>query len=79
MRNRFDYIIVDAPPLGLFTESMFLSSKVDAVMLVAQAGKTPRWAMQKVKMQIEEVGAKILGVVLNKRRFHIPDWLYKRL
>jgi Mrp family chromosome partitioning ATPase len=33
----------------------------------------------RAKQEIEDAGARILGVVLNKRKYHIPEWLYKRL
>ena len=52
--------------------------EADAVVLVVESErtrkKTARWARQ----QLEDAGAKLLGVVLNKRAQHIPAWLYER-
>lgn len=79
MREKFDFIILDGPPLHLFPEGIFLSTKVDGVILVIHSGKTQRWIAVNAKKQIEEAGGNILGVVLNKRMHYIPDWIYKRI
>lgn len=77
VRERFDHVIIDAPPLQGFAESIVLSRKADGVILVVEAGQTRRRVGLWAKQQIEEAGGKILGVVLNKRKFYIPNWLYR--
>ncbi len=77
VRERFDHVIIDAPPLQGIPESIVLSKKADGVVLVVDAGSTRRRAGLWAKQQIEEAGGRILGVVLNKRRFYIPNWLYR--
>jgi Mrp family chromosome partitioning ATPase len=52
---------------------------VDAVVLVVKHGGTRREVVKRAKETIERSGGKILGVVLNKRKFPIPEFLYKRL
>jgi Mrp family chromosome partitioning ATPase len=52
---------------------------VDGVLLVLEAGKTRRHVAIRAKKELEEAGGKLLGVVLNKRRYHIPERVYKRL
>jgi len=79
MRERFDYVILDGPPLPKFSESKVLCNKVDGVVLVVRAGRTRREVALRAKREIEEAGGKILGVVLNRHRYHIPEWIYKRL
>jgi Mrp family chromosome partitioning ATPase len=54
-----------------------LSRKADGVILVVDAGRTKRRAGLWAKQQIDDAGGKILGVVLNKRKFYIPNWLYR--
>ena len=76
MRQRFDFTIIDAPPLRANADGIYLSGLVDGVLLVVNAGKTPRWVVQNVQKQIADAGGKIIGVVLNKRRYHVPRWLY---
>jgi len=77
--ERFDYVILDAPPLQGFSEGLVLSGKVDGVILVIEAGKTRERDAIWAKKRIEEVGGKLLGVVLNKRKFYIPEWIYRRI
>jgi Mrp family chromosome partitioning ATPase len=52
---------------------------VDGVIVVVEAGKTSRQVARAAKQAIELAGARILGVVLNKRHYFIPGWLYKHL
>jgi len=79
MKTQADWIIFDAPQINTYDDPITLASKVDGVVMVVEAEKT-RWEVaQLAKQRIENGRGKILGVVLNKRQLHIPDWLYKRL
>lgn len=78
-RDRFDYVVLDAPPIHGSSECRVLCAKVDGVVLVIESGKTRRQAALSAKKQLDDAGAKILGVVLNKRRFYIPGFIYRRL
>ena len=62
--DRFEWVIIDTPPVALLTDAHLLSSLVHAVLLVVQSGKTP---LPAIKMAVEAVGReRILGVVLNR-------------
>jgi capsular exopolysaccharide synthesis family protein len=63
-RRMFDYIIIDAPPLGIFTDANVLMSRADGALLVVRAGKTRYSAIDKLLEQIPR--EKLLGVVLNR-------------
>jgi capsular exopolysaccharide synthesis family protein len=63
-RRMFDYIIIDAPPLGIFTDANVLMSRADGAMLVVRAGKTRYTLVDKLLDQIPR--EKVLGVVLNR-------------
>jgi Mrp family chromosome partitioning ATPase len=79
LRERFDLILIDSPPATISADGLALSSKVDGIVLVVEAEKT-RWPVaESVKDRINRSGGKILGIVLNKRRLYIPEWVYKRL
>lgn len=79
MRRQFDYVILDAPPMPRFSESRVVCPKVDGVIIVLGSGKTRREVAVRAKKALEEAGGKVLGVVLNRRKFYIPNWIYKRL
>lgn len=78
-RERFDHIILDAPPVPRFSESQILCAKVDGVVLVIESGKDRRQVALMAKKELEEAGGKLLGVVLNRRKYYIPEWIYRRL
>lgn len=63
--NRFNFIIIDAPPLMGMPDSILLSTIVDGAILVIKAGKTPRTALLESKRLFESVNATLLGVILN--------------
>jgi capsular exopolysaccharide synthesis family protein len=76
MCKRFTFVVVDTAPVLNAPESLFIASKVDAVIMVVRSGVTRREKAEKTKQLLDEAGAKIIGVVLNKRRYYIPDKLY---
>jgi len=63
--ERFNFVIVDAPPLMGMPDSLMLSTIVDGTILVIKAGKTPRTALIESRRLLESVNAKLLGVILN--------------
>ncbi|MBN1527387.1 MAG: polysaccharide biosynthesis tyrosine autokinase [Candidatus Omnitrophica bacterium] len=65
LKNRFDAIIFDVPPVLPVTDASILAPKMDAVVLVYEIGRTSREALIRAKIQLESAGAKIAGVVLN--------------
>jgi capsular exopolysaccharide synthesis family protein len=65
LRSTYDLIVVDTPPLLSVADASVLSPLADGYLLVLRARKTPRDAAKKAIQQIEHVGGKVLGVVLN--------------
>lgn len=66
IKNKFDIIIVDAPPANIVTDSIVLCNKVDGVILTCAIGKARRETLLETKEKILNVGGNILGVVINK-------------
>lgn len=79
LKERFDYIIFDAAPLGLHLDSVFLASRVDGVILVIKAETTQVDVGLSIKKRLEEVGARFLGVVVNQTQNYIPKALRRVL
>ena len=77
--DKFDYLILDAPPVLIYSEFRILCSKMDGVVLVLESGKARRQVALRAKKEIVEAGGRILGVVINRRKYVIPQWIYKRL
>lgn len=79
MRESFDYIILDGPPVITSPEVRFISSKVDGTILMIESRKTRRHVALKAKQEIEMANGQLLGTVLNRRKYYIPGWIYRRL
>jgi protein-tyrosine kinase len=78
-RKNYGIVVVDSPPASVSSAGFDLIRKVDKVILVVEAEKT-RWPVAlNVKERVIKNGGTIPGVVFNKRKFYIPQWLYKRL
>jgi Mrp family chromosome partitioning ATPase len=77
LKKHFDYIIFDAQPISLFSEYKLICKKINGIILVVEAGETKVQVALNAKNEILRAKGKILGVVLNKREYNIPKWLYK--
>lgn len=66
IRDQYDVIIIDTPPVGLVTDSAVLSTLVDGIIMVAASGETNIDEITKGKESLDKVNANIMGVVLNK-------------
>lgn len=67
-KNKFDIVIFDSPPVLPVTDVSILASKVDGTILVYQVGKVARSALRRAKLQLESVGGKVVGIILNNIR-----------
>ena len=65
LKTMYDIIIIDSAPLQAVTDAQIISNKVDGTLLVIRAGLTKREAILQAKELLNQVNAKILGVVLN--------------
>ncbi len=65
VKQRFDLVLVDSPPILGVSDASVLASEVDLTMLVVQHRKLPRNMLLRVKQAVENVGGHVIGVVLN--------------
>jgi capsular exopolysaccharide synthesis family protein len=68
----FDVIVVDSPPVLPVADAAILSTMADGALLVVRAGATNRKAAQLAVQQLEDVDARVLGVVLNDPKAQVP-------
>ncbi len=79
LRQEYDLILLDAPAPGRSSEATQLSPLADGVILTVEARRT-RWQVAKhVIDQISGQKGNVIGIILNKRRFYIPGFIYRRL
>ncbi|MBP1712202.1 MAG: putative Protein-tyrosine kinase [Deltaproteobacteria bacterium] len=80
LKDTFDHILIDAPPVLGFADSAILSSMVDGTMMVVVGGKTPRETLHQAREILFQVNARILGVVINRvdiRRSAYNSYYYR--
>jgi capsular exopolysaccharide synthesis family protein len=75
LRPQYDFIVIDGPPVNTYADTSVLATKVDGVILVVEADRTPVVEAETAKRQLSKVGARVLGVVLNRCRSYIPAFL----
>jgi protein-tyrosine kinase len=79
LRAENEYVIVDAGALDTGTEGVVLGSLSDGVVLVLKANSSRRDNARKSMKELQSARVPILGVVLNRRTFPIPEAIYKHL
>jgi Mrp family chromosome partitioning ATPase len=75
----YDTVIVDAPPVVVCPETAPLSPFVDGSVVVVHSSRTKRETVERSIKQIQQFQGRVLGVVLNRKRYYIPFFIYKRL
>jgi Mrp family chromosome partitioning ATPase len=79
LRQEFDYVLVDAPSLDLHTDGIMLAGASDGLIMVLGASSSRREAARSAVEKLKAANVPLLGAVLNKRAFPIPDFIYHKL
>jgi capsular exopolysaccharide synthesis family protein len=66
LTSDFTHIVVDSPPVAAFTDGVLIAAMVEGVLLVVHTGKSSRKVVMRARKLLQDVGARIIGVVLNK-------------
>lgn len=64
-RSQYDQVLIDGPPILLVSDAMVLAGAADGILLVCQYRATSRGALQRCRAQLEGIGARVFGIVLN--------------
>lgn len=79
VKKNYRFVVIDMPALNEASWSLRLARLCDGVGLVVEAEQS-RWeVVQRTKELLTKSNANVLGVVVNKRRYYIPKWLYRTL
>lgn len=74
-----DTVIIDAPPIVLCPETPPITRHADGVVMVVLTGRTKREVVQRSINLVKQFDGRVLGVALNRKRYYIPEFLYRRL
>jgi capsular exopolysaccharide synthesis family protein len=78
LEGTFTHIVIDTPPVGSFTDGVLASTLVDGVLLVVHSGRTSRGVVRRTRQLLQDVGAKVFGVILNNVNLREHDYYYYR-
>ncbi len=76
LRNHFDYIIVDSPPIMAVADAGILGRDTDGLLMVIQSGRTPKSVIAHANILFKQAGIKMLGYVLTNVEFQSADYRY---
>ncbi|BCG60558.1 CpsD/CapB family tyrosine-protein kinase [Paenibacillus sp. URB8-2] len=76
LRQRFDIILIDTPPLLAVTDAQIMASKSDGVIMVVSYGRVKRDIAVKAKANLDRVGGRVLGVVMNNVKRKASEGYY---
>lgn len=79
LRQEFDYVLIDTPAASAGADATLIGKWTDGVVLVVEAGATRHERARRVRENIDALGIPVIGAVLNKRTYPIPDFLYQKL
>jgi len=75
----YDWVIIDGPPVTAYPDSASIAAVCGGALLVTRAESTRFEVVEEAKRILEETGVDLLGAVLNRRRYHIPGFIYRWL
>ncbi|HMQ04009.1 MAG TPA: polysaccharide biosynthesis tyrosine autokinase [Pyrinomonadaceae bacterium] len=76
LQKHYTHVVIDSPPITSFTDGVLIASMVDGVILVVHSGKSSRQVVRRARVLLQDVGARILGVVLNNVNLRSQDNYY---
>jgi len=76
LQTKYAHVVIDSPPVSSFTDGVLISTMVDGVLLVVHGGRSSRHIVRRSKQLLNDVGAKIFGVVLNNVNLQSHDYYY---
>jgi hypothetical protein len=79
LRSEFDYTLIDCPSLRRSSDLLSVAPFVDGVILVIEANRTRREQLLHAERSIAAAQGKLLGYILNKRTYEVPEWIYRLL
>ena len=78
-REKYDYVIIDSPPLIPVTDAGLIGRQTDGTVMVIQASRTQKGIIKHSEDILRQVRVKLLGYILTNIQFHIPEYLYRYL
>ncbi len=75
-RQLYDIVLLDSPPVLFVTDPVIISKKVDGTIAIVRSGRTPRQALRRIISTLQEIEARVIGVVLNNVDVDTESYYY---
>jgi len=79
VREMYDYVLIDTSAILEAPETPIIGSYATGTVMVVQSGRTKREVIKRAMMTIDKLGGKFLGTVLNRKKYYIPEFIYRRV
>ncbi len=79
IRDQFDLVLMDLPPILEYGESIFLCQMCDGVVLIVKLDDCRVEVIKESKKILTNANVSIMGGIANHRKFYLPQWLYSRI
>jgi protein-tyrosine kinase len=75
----YDYVLIDSSAVLEAPETPILGSRADGIVMVVFAGRTRREVIKRAMLMVEKLDGALIGTVLNRKRYYIPEFIYRRV
>ena len=76
LESRYNYVVIDSPPILAVTDAAVLAAQADGSVLVVRSGRTDQRAARRAMEQLDRVGVRVLGAVLNEVAPNVTEESY---
>lgn len=75
----YDYVVIDTAAVLEAPETPIIAARADGIVLVVHAARTRREVIKRAMTMVQKQGGRFVGTVLNRKKYYIPDFLYRRV
>jgi protein-tyrosine kinase len=79
LSETYDYVLIDTSAILEAPETPIISSYSDGVILIVHTGNTRREVIKRAMLMVEKLDGRFIGTVLNRKKYYIPEFIYRRV
>lgn len=79
VRETYEYVLIDTSAILEAPETPIISSYSDGVIMVVHVGRTRREVIKRAILMVEKLEGRFIGTILNRKKYFIPEFIYRRV
>ena len=79
MSEAYEYVLIDTSAVLEAPETPIISSYSDGIIMVIHVGKTRREVIKRALQMVEKLDGRFIGTILNRKKYYIPEFIYRRV